>query len=252
MEQLTLPFQEEILKGKQEQHHQQLEGMFFYQTQVCLVCNLLSVVWLMMWYWNITYVAHLMQANHTLWTSAACCLKMKILFSIVSSLLAWRWKRLFLFSASYLLFEVCCKWRAAARFNVGRVCRERLNALPQTSYLSRISRIISVEKILSCGEISDFCKEFEQFMALYRNLCRFCSWFVWRKIRVEKISVEKKWQIWGLVKRDNTNMSLGWKNLTLVAENMFQWRKRLEEAWTPEDWDYCEYWAHRAFCECCQ
>ena len=164
MEQLTLPFQEEILKGKQEQHHQQLEGMFFYQTQVCLVCNLLSVVWLMMWYWNITYVAHLMQANHTLWTSAACCLKMKILFSIVSSLLAWRWKRLFLFSASYLLFEVCCKWRAAARFNVGRVCRERLNALPQTSYLSRISRIISVEKILSCGEISDFCKEFEQFM----------------------------------------------------------------------------------------
>ena len=181
MEQLTLPFQEEILKGKQEQHHQQLEGMFFYQTQVCLVCNLLSVVWLMMWYWNITYVAHLMQANHTLWTSAACCLKMKILFSIVSSLLAWRWKRLFLFSASYLLFEVCCKWRAAARFNVGRVCRERLNALPQTSYLSRISRIISVEKILSCGEISDFCKEFEQFMAFYQNLCRFCSKFVWRK-----------------------------------------------------------------------
>ena len=34
----------------------------------------------------------------------------------------------------------------------------------QTSYLSRISRIISVEKNLSCGEISDFCKEFEQFM----------------------------------------------------------------------------------------
>ena len=36
----------------------------------------------------------------------------------------------------------------------------------QTSYLSLISRIISVEKILSCGELSDFCKEFEQFMAL--------------------------------------------------------------------------------------
>ena len=36
----------------------------------------------------------------------------------------------------------------------------------QTSYLSLISRIISVEKILSCGEFSDFCKEFEQFMAL--------------------------------------------------------------------------------------
>ena len=70
----------------------------------------------------------------------------------------------------------------------------------QTSYLSRISRIISVEKNLSCGEISDFCKEFEQFMEFYRNLCRFCSKFVWRKICVEKISVEKKWQIWGLCK----------------------------------------------------
>ena len=62
----------------------------------------------------------------------------------------------------------------------------------QTSYLSLISRIISVEKILSCGEISDFCKDFEQFMAFYRNLCRFCSKFVWRKIGVEKISVMKK------------------------------------------------------------
>ena len=28
-----------------------------------------------------------------------------------------------------------------------------------------------------CGEILDFCKEFEQFMASYRNLCRFCSKF---------------------------------------------------------------------------
>ena len=50
-----------------------------------------------------------------------------------------------------------------------------------------------MEKILSCGEISDFCKEFEQFMAFYQNLCRFCYKFAWRKI-----SVEKKWQIWGL------------------------------------------------------
>ena len=44
--------------------------------------------------------------------------------------------------------------------------------------LSRISWIISVEKILLCGEFSDFCKEFEQFMAFYRNLCRFCSKYV--------------------------------------------------------------------------
>ena len=36
--------------------------------------------------------------------------------------------------------------------------------MAQTSYLSQISQIISVEKNLSCGEISDFCKEFEQFM----------------------------------------------------------------------------------------
>ena len=42
-------------------------------------------------------------------------------------------------------------------------------------------------------------EQFEQFMELYRNLCRFCSKFVWRKICLEKIFVEKKWQIWGLV-----------------------------------------------------
>ena len=58
--------------------------------------------------------------------------------------------------------------------------------LQQTSYLSQISHIISVEKNLSCGEISDFCKVFEKFMEFYRNLCRFCLKFVWRKISVEK------------------------------------------------------------------
>ena len=56
----------------------------------------------------------------------------------------------------------------------------------QSPYLSKISQIIVVEKNLSCGEILDFCKEFEQFMAFYRNLCRFCSKLygeksVWRK-----------------------------------------------------------------------
>ena len=34
---------------------------------------------------------------------------------------------------------------------------------------------------LSCGEIADFCKEFEQFIEFYRNLCRFCSKSVWVK-----------------------------------------------------------------------
>ena len=68
----------------------------------------------------------------------------------------------------------------------------------QTSYLSRISRIISVEKNLSYGEISDSCKEFEQFMEFYRNLCRFCSKFVWRKndkYEVCKNTVEMKLDI---------------------------------------------------------
>ena len=67
-----------------------------------------------------------------------------------------------------------------------------LDSIVQTSYLSHTSQIIPVEKNLSCGEISDFCKEFEQFMEFYRNLSRFCFKFVRRKICVEKISVEKK------------------------------------------------------------
>ena len=53
-------------------------------------------------------------------------------------------------------------------------------------------------KKLSCGEIWSFYKEFEQFMEFYQSLCRFCSKSMWRKICVEKICVEKKWQIWGL------------------------------------------------------
>ena len=42
-------------------------------------------------------------------------------------------------------------------------------------------------------------KKFEQFMEFYQSLCRFCSKSLWRKICVAKISVEKKWQIWGLM-----------------------------------------------------
>ena len=57
----------------------------------------------------------------------------------------------------------------------------------QTSYLSLISRIISVEKILSCGEISDFCKEFEQFMEFF--LSKFMPFFV--QICVEKNLAQK-------------------------------------------------------------
>ena len=71
----------------------------------------------------------------------------------------------------------------------------------QSSYLPRISRIIFMEKKLSCGEISAFYTEFEQFMEFYRSLCRFCSKSMWRKICAEKISVEKTWQIWGLAQK---------------------------------------------------
>ena len=58
-------------------------------------------------------------------------------------------------------------------------------------FVTDITDYIYVEKILSCGEISDFCKDFEQFMAFYPNLCHFRFKFVWRKICVEKISVDK-------------------------------------------------------------
>ena len=51
----------------------------------------------------------------------------------------------------------------------------------QNEEKNAISQIIFVEKNLSCEEISDFCKEFEQFMEYYQNSCRFCSKFVWRK-----------------------------------------------------------------------
>ena len=65
----------------------------------------------------------------------------------------------------------------------------------QTSYLSQISQIISMEKNLACGEHSDFCKEFEQSMDFYRNLCCFCSNIVWRKICVEK---NDKYEVCGI------------------------------------------------------
>ena len=53
----------------------------------------------------------------------------------------------------------------------------------QTSYLSHISQIISVEEKLSCGEISDFCKDLWSFIEIYAvfvlYLCGEKS--VWRK-----------------------------------------------------------------------
>ena len=71
-------------------------------------------------------------------------------------------------------------------------------SFPQHHLSSQISRMIFVENKLSCGETSPVHTDFEQFMEFYRSLCRFCSKSMWRKICAEKISVEKKWQIWGL------------------------------------------------------
>ena len=62
-----------------------------------------------------------------------------------------------------------------------------LARLVQSSYLSRTSRIISLEKNLSCGEISEFFTEFEKFVEFYRYLCHFSSNFVWRKICVKSL-----------------------------------------------------------------
>ena len=50
----------------------------------------------------------------------------------------------------------------------------------------------STSHIFQMWRISDFCKEFEQFMEFYRNLYSFCSKFVWKTTRVDKICVEKK------------------------------------------------------------
>ena len=60
-------------------------------------------------------------------------------------------------------------------------------------FVTNIINYICGEK-LSCGEISAFYTEFEQFMEFYQSLCRFCSKSMWRKI-----CVEKKWQMWGLI-----------------------------------------------------
>ena len=90
--------------------------------------------------------------------------------------------------------------------------------LPQTYYLSRISRIIFVGKKLSCGEISaihvwQLWRNLWSFIAIYAifllNLlfivCFFAKFFchnlrafMWRKLSPKSTFVEKKWQIWGL------------------------------------------------------
>ena len=82
-------------------------------------------------------------------------------------------------------------WMARVGKNATLNAKKRQEREAKTPII-RFLDLIFVEKNMSCGEISDFCKEFEQFMEFYGNLCRFCSKFVWRKICVEKICVEKK------------------------------------------------------------
>ena len=74
-------------------------------------------------------------------------------------------------------FIYCTKWIS------GRVSR-----MPdrQTTLKDRATQLLIKYK---SGAL---VTQFEQFMEFYRTLCRFCSRFVWRKIRVEKISVKKK------------------------------------------------------------
>ena len=54
--------------------------------------------------------------------------------------------------------------------------------------VARLGQITDIMDYI-CGEISDFCKEFEQFTAFYRSLC-FCSKFVWRKNDKYKVWVK--------------------------------------------------------------
>ena len=78
---------------------------------------------------------------------------------------------------------------ATAAAALVQVRRQKMRAreYDRSSYLSQISQIIFVEKNLSCGEISDFCKEFKKklwsFNEIYAvfilDLCGEKS--VWRK-----------------------------------------------------------------------
>ena len=118
----------------------------------------------------------------------------------------WYWYSLVLMSISPVSTVIFPKSETAMRSSLGQIirwpCYSHTHSLSgwdtQSSYLSRISRIIFVEKKLSCGEISAFYTEFEQFMEFYQSFCRFCSKSMWRKICVEKICAEKKWRRWGL------------------------------------------------------
>ena len=114
----------------------------------------------------------------------------------------------------------------------------------QTSYLSQISQIIFVEKNLSCGEISDFCKEFEQFVEFYRNLC-FRSKFAWKKSvwrKNDSLSVyhlKRRRLPWKLVENKCTKsqIQINGSQKSKATENQTNgrvWRKNDKyEVWIP-------------------
>ena len=82
----------------------------------------------------------------------------------------------------------------------------------QSSYLSRISRIIFMEKKLSCGEISVFYTEFV-------NLSKFMPFLF-------QIYVEKKWQIWGLGQKCNKS-----DNTMARSVSARKWKMRSAQIW---------------------
>ena len=93
----------------------------------------------------------------------------------------------------------------------------------QSSYLSWISQIIFVEKKLSCGEISAFHVrqlwgnwKFWEILRIFGKFCHNLCAFIWRKFEPKSTFVEKKGQIWGLLK-----VGLVWIPYTIFAPQYF-------------------------------
>ena len=72
-------------------------------------------------------------------------------------------------------------WMARVGKNATLNAKKRQKREAKTPIILRFLDLIFVEKNMSIGEISDFCKEFEHFLEFYQNLCRLCSKFVWRR-----------------------------------------------------------------------
>ena len=78
-----------------------------------------------------------------------------------------------------------------------------------------------------CGEISDFCKEFEQFTAFYRNLCLIFSKFVWRK--------NDKYEVWV---KNAIKVIIQWQEVFLLESGKWEVHKSGLMEWPQpaQDW----------------